>query len=303
MTGAPKIDELLRHARLPQADHVTLSSPRFARPLHVVAIDHAQARSAWVGLRARFEQTGYWPLIVSYITNGAPGSWREVVGSETDDLFNRFEFEMEVEIGRLDDPDPAAVLRASRLDDPQRAIAERVGRFHFDRVEEVSWIVEVLQQQFGAAPAENELLQALDREPRPSRHAVERVAFDWLLRHGGLKKTTDPFWYEPTTPMAMLLLPIAAPEDALAYIHWYGAGSIGSGNVIALLRQWREKDGAELMCHYGTVLQLHVARPVQSAQRAFEIAGDLEVICMQENAIESAAAILGSTHWHLHNRP
>jgi hypothetical protein len=304
MSAPFSIEDILRDAGLAGADHLTFALPRFTRPVHVVRVSPSESRSTWKRLRLQFESTKYWPLIVTYITNGPPGAWSDVVQSETDDLFSRTPFSEDVSQalpGMLSD-DPAKIIAASGSVDPASILLEYRRRYAFEPLENAEWICDFLESKYGEAPNAADLVEA-GRESQSDPYSIHRLAFEWLESHHGLRHDHLPFWWDPDTPLGVALLPIAEPEHALAHIHWWGSHSLGTPAAIALLGRWRHAFGAELMCHYGTVLQLDVPNRITSSRQAFDVACDLETACMQENPIESAAAIMGATHWHMHNRP
>lgn len=200
-------------------------------------------------------------------------------------------------------PEPEAIIAAAAFQNPDLALREYQRSIHISPKEEADWQLEELQRIYGRAPDLNRLLNHGETEI-PSWIAVQQAAFQWELEHGLQPgEMPPPFWYEPAEPIALLLLPIESGADALAYIHWWGSSTIGTPSVIALLRSWQHMFGAEIMCHYGTVLQLHVGLPLTSPLDAFSVASQLETICMNNSIRESAWRLLGASHWHLHNRP
>lgn len=298
--------DLLLRTSSPRAQHVSFAHEYFPSLVHAVRVDHSNARSMWSEFRAQFDVSGYWPLIVSYITNGQPGPWKDVVLSESEQLFSRFYFKEEVDakLSGMRSAEPKDIVRAAESREPLGEIGKHQERAYGTAAENAEWICDALERTFGAAPEPQQLLRTLSAQSKSPWADLQRSAFDWLETQGpGLSKTHEPFWYEPIDTLAILLLPIASASDALAYIHWWGCHTIGTPSVIRLMRDWQSRYGAELMCHYGTVLHLSVAAPLSSASEAFDVASQLESICMQGGFIECASGLLGATHWHLHNRP
>ena len=70
-------------------------------------------------------------------------------------------------------------------------------------------------------------------------------------------------WPDPPGPPAVILLPVANGWDSLVHFDLGPAGgALGSvGKLIAVLRSWHDRYGAELVANWGTVLQFVVARP------------------------------------------
>lgn len=305
MSSSLSLKEMLSRTSHPRVQHVSFAHQYFASHVHAICVDHSNARSMWSQLRSQFDLSGYWPLVVSYI--GAHGPWKEVVLAESEQLFSRFFFEEEVsaKLPGMRSVDPKDIVAAAEICEPLREIAKyQAGLVYGTAAENAGWICDAFGRTFGAAPEPQQLLRRLPEKSRSPWVDLQRLAFDWLQSEGpGLSKTHEPFWYEPKDTLAILLLPVSSPPDALAYVHWWGCHTIGTPSVIRLLRDWQQRYGAELMCHYGTVLQLNVSTPLSCASDAYEVASQLEPLCMQNDFAQSASGLLGATHWHMHNRP
>lgn len=129
--------------------------------------------------------------------------------------------------------------------------------------------------------------------PRPQELYVEHL--DW-------------FSLQDDTRL-ILLLPTEHGWAAPAYIHWYGAEMSGSALTVALLRHWQQDYGAELVAHYGTMLQLQVERKPQSYREALELAWQQDTLAPCTLALpgvelyEHAWALMELDRWFLHERP
>ena len=118
-------------------------------------------------------------------------------------------------------------------------------------------------------------------------------------------------WYEPRgQPVALLLLPVGASEDVAAYVPFYGAWDApGHAALVAVLRGWRERWGAELVAAWGTMLQLAVERPPQDRDAALELAGQQRIVAPDTLRLPGvsrrahAEALAGREEWFLHERP
>jgi hypothetical protein len=294
---------LLEHTAHPDAEYFSYAHVHFPSLVHAIRVDHGNARAIWSDLRTQFESSGYWPVVVSFINSGPPGVWREMVAAEAENMFSRFYFKEEVDfhLPGMRSVEPASILEAANVADPMKAIETHDSQMNGISQDHTEWICDFLQRTYGEGPSIGYLVS---NSSGTSAGALQQTAFDWLIAQGlDLAKTDDPFWYEPSDPLAILLLPLRSPSDTLAHIHWWGCHTLGTPSTIKLMREWNIKYGAELMCHYGTVLQLNIRRPITSPQEAFAVASQMETICMQNNAIESAAQIMGARHWHMHNRP
>ncbi len=169
---------------------------------------------------------------------------------------------------------------------------------------DIDWELERLERLYGQAPAREELELSLLDESTPAWVSYQRAAFDWERRNG-LKPPSYPpvAWYEPNEPMALLLLPVANPAHVLAHLHWWGSSTLGSPAIIALLRRWQRDFGAELVCHFGTMLEFFVERPPRDQDQAFALAMELEVIAPSGSIGELAWHLTEADRWFVHNRP
>lgn len=117
-------------------------------------------------------------------------------------------------------------------------------------------------------------------------------------------------WFVPSSmPVALLFLPSAEGPDALAYLHWYAAIRHDSASFVAILRRWRQQWGAELVAHYGTILQFVVERPPQDLQSAHKLAEEQVIVAPCTTGLQGvdlsshATALLNRRTWFLHERP
>ncbi|WP_176217061.1 DUF4253 domain-containing protein [Andreprevotia lacus] len=298
---------LLAKTGFADAEYISCVIPELPSMVHAIHAGQHDAPLLWRQLRAQYPASGHWPLLVWFV--GAHQSWepwREAALRDVPFLFHRQEFAHEYEYGRSRAPnDPAQILAHARLAEPRRSIerlngsADEYPDFWADQLDR-------LRQEYGSAPDELSLIEAMKQQSGPPQLAAYRVLFDWECRQPvRTAETGSPFWFDPDhgEHMAVLLIPVADPADILAYMHWWGSPSIGSPAVIALLRDWQRQHGAELMCHYGTMLQFNVTRPIQDPRVAFDVAVQLETLGMWNDFRDTAWALLGASHWHLHNRP
>jgi hypothetical protein len=145
---------------------------------------------------------------------------------------------------------------------------------------------------------------------------VERWLFEWeqanclnplTLSETGLSHIS---WYEPVyEKQALLLMPSPNSWDVPAYINWYSSYLCNSQFIVALLREWHTKYGAELVAHFGTMLQLNVMRQPQTAEDAFHLAWQQHMIAPCTTILpgvsprDHARALLKTKQWFLHQRP
>lgn len=249
--------------------------------------------------------------------------------------------EVEVPASRIGVPvdgatGPASVL-AIKIDSSEvvstweaaRRLVERTGRwpvavcsfdFHLNSSSELGSIVEVFDRiEFdwelagSTDPASIiERSRAVDVDAEFNRLAADA---SWL---GAPDATRVPDavptfndWFEPAGLLvALLLLPDPVPEHALAYVHWFaGNQALPSHVLIAVLRQWREVHGAELVAHWRTMLQLISGRLPASVEEALALARQQELVAPCTTALpgasteEHAATLMSTDRWFLHERP
>lgn len=107
----------------------------------------------------------------------------------------------------------------------------------------------------------------------------------------------------------LVLLPTPHGENALAYEHWYGLERGRVEGFIALLRRWRERYGAELFAHYGTMLEFVVTQPPADLDAALALTREhaLAAPCTLDLSGTAqrhhALGLVGHGDWFLHERP
>jgi hypothetical protein len=78
---------------------------------------------------------------------------------------------------------------------------------------------------------------------------------------------------------------------------------------VALARRWNQQFGAELVAHYGTVLQFRVLRPPATLQQALRLAWEQQTVAECTTItrgvplFEHARVLVGRDQWFLHERP
>ncbi|HIK18118.1 MAG TPA: DUF4253 domain-containing protein [Leptolyngbyaceae cyanobacterium M33_DOE_097] len=100
-----------------------------------------------------------------------------------------------------------------------------------------------------------------------------------------------------------------AARSQLAYLHWFGAWASGTPVVIGFLKQWHQRYNAELVCHYGTMLQLTVEKRPATPAEAFDLAWQQEALAPCTTLLpgvtlrDHARSLLTVNRWFLHERP
>jgi Domain of unknown function (DUF4253) len=268
----------------------------------LIQVDRAIALAAWELMRSHLEQTKRYPILTT--------------GWGSDDFFARFYYQEEQSLGYLQSTSPAAILAEAASPDLAGFLESQKGRdaaYFEDAV--ASCLIET-SERFGLAPDQSQIAALIQNGTIQSRFDIEKWLFDWELQHfsdqAGLAAPNTGYldWFEPDgQTIPLLLLPIDNGWDALAYLHWYGACTIGTTVAINFLKQWHQQYGAELVCHYGTMLQLKVGRLPASPAAAFQLAWEQVAIapCTIDlpgvSLRDHARALLSTEQWFLHERP
>lgn len=306
----------LRHALqgspLAGRNIATLCVPDSPEVVFAIDVNGIDALQAWQRLRSLSAATGRWPVLTMLDTSDS-GSWDTQVRAE--ELFSRFYFEEERRDARLGDSPADIIAAAAGLD-----IAEQFATFRADTsltIEEALDIaLEETLSQYGKAPSIGDPQGFLARESIATFKALEKWFLQWELAHcaeplrlpeHGLSHIE---WFEPRDErQALLLMPSLRGWETPAYLNWYASYLCNSQFIVALLRQWHEKYGAQLVAHYGTMLHLTVSRRPSSIEEAFELAWQQETISPCTTILAGvslrnhARALLHTDRWFLHERP
>jgi hypothetical protein len=116
-------------------------------------------------------------------------------------------------------------------------------------------------------------------------------------------------WYEPNETTALVLLPTPHSWETLAFLHFYAAADESSAPLLALLKFWNERYGAELVANWGTMLQFVVSRPPTHLEDAIALAREQILLAPCTTLLpgvplmQHARALVGCERWFLHERP
>ena len=267
---------------------------------YAVDIAPDELRPVWKQARALVDRLGRWPV--------ATTSWGSTAVGEDD--FSRFPY------GDGDNAPRAICSRArdlSREDALERPMLFD-GETYYAREwrDVVQFQLDGTRRRVGAAPGLDEVL-ALDLSP--DHVALERWLLEW---EEARRPTTEPEdaghleWFDPEklSACALVLLPTPASEEVPAYLSFCGAwGPGGHERLIAILRSWRERFGAEMVASWGTMLQLEVTRPPQQLAEAFELAVEQFAVAPDTSNLAGvsirnhARTLTQRTEWFLQARP
>lgn len=222
------------------------------------------------------------------------------------------------EATQLDSAQALAEIRAAQREDPAplRDFAE--------------WHLDATQRRCGHAPDVHEIeAEFADGDGRlvyrwlgertaghPSVIDLERWLLDWEEAHAttpGPEMAEHNDWFEPDEGEAHLLfLPTSSSAESLAYLEFWaedGVAGASTARLVAILRSWNERFGAELIAHWGTMLQFNVANPPDTLDAAWEIATEIDLIAPSTNELpgivvrDAARTLWRRRTWFLHERP
>lgn len=298
MSDADEVAGLLRGSILEGRTVSSISIPGEPNPALTIPCRPDEVLPAWRCVRDVLEQTGRWPVVAA--------GWAGPVGP---DLFNRFPFDhgaggdtsVRGIVARADTIDPREVIADLARGDDEWDVSD-----HLESFELVGTRVVV-----GDAPSADEVTRALGG--RPTHAELDRWLLDWEEAHGPtrLEAPTHLEWFEPTgMDVAVLLLPTMHSWHVPAYMSFFGAeGPGGAEKLIAVLRSWHERHGAELVAHYGTMLEFVVSRPPRTLEDAWRLAREQELVAPCTTTLpgiplrQHARALIGRSTWFLHERP
>lgn len=251
-------------------------------------VDGDEVRTVWESVRPLVKETGRRPVAVEGTADGADVA---EIG------LNRWGF------GRRSAADVIEAAGAMSGRDAVRGL-ERAGTAEYferewDRI--VARHRSLTAARVGPAPTAAQLAGA-----RPDQFELERRLMEWeeqrLPTVAG--QPAPELEYVLTGPCAMLFLPTTQPEHVAAYLHYFGADQRGS-LLLALLRDWHERYGAEVYACYGTMMQLAVSRPPSTLSDALQLAAEQQSISssLELSLRAHARLLLGRPDWYLHDRP
>ncbi|WP_376690226.1 DUF4253 domain-containing protein [Wenzhouxiangella sp. EGI_FJ10409] len=310
VVGLDAFRKLIEGGSMGRAETCLLDIPDSDQAAIAIRTSASTLIDDWKALRGMVEQTGRWPIVTIGWGQGGDG-WEEAIRSA--DLFMREPYQSEVYDGVRHGLSPAALIAGASHVDIDQSLVE-MAELNEEPIEEIlEFELEQIESVYGKAPDQAEVLAQIDTRAPTARMAMNQYLHQWLLAQGCelQVETAHIDWFQPqdNDTLAIVLLPTANPCDAPAYLQWFGAESIGTEVVIAMLRKWHERYGAELVCHYGTMLQFQVSTRPASIAEALRLAWEQELVAPCTTALpgvsllEHALALMASDTWFLHERP
>lgn len=272
-----------------------------------IEIRSGEVEESWRIARGLLSQTGRWPVVVA-CWSGFGGSWSDTVKGE--DLFSRFYFE---EAKNAGDVSPRSLLAAAQRVDVQDFLARMADKQReYTSIEtNLEYEIDSTAQRCGSSPDRDEVERAtLDGRALETSYDLDRWLLHWEVAHGFAPEPISGHqnWFDHD-PIALLFLPTPNSWDALAYLHFFAASPEGSEHYIGLGRSWEERFGAELVAHYGTMLQCITKKRPRDLDEAWTLAREHDLAAPCTLALpgipvrEHARYLLSHDRWFLHERP
>jgi Domain of unknown function (DUF4253) len=289
---AQRLEAALAQTSLAGREITTIELSRWDEVIFAISLEADEGQEAWQAGRGVFEQTGRWPVVVNSYPDGR-SSANPYPGP----------YPMGGMSGLTDEE--VRTIGSAAVTEIEGARRAAFGEMDLER--RMTWLLNRTKARVGVSPTPGDVLAALPN-PVPERVA-ERWFLDWELACGRLPEPVyrgyldwfeDDGWlmFCPTLSGAEIL----APFPFWAEEHVPGAST---ERLIFMVENWSRRYGAELMANWGTMLSFSVARPPQTLDEAFELAGDQLLIApaLQVSIRDHARALLEHDTWMLHCRP
>jgi len=316
----PKLAEILATTPLANQQLAEVDILETGENAFVVEVNSANALESWQTLQDLKITIGRAPILLAEFKTGK--HWQQSVKKSQTEIFSRFPYEFELNHSRHTDQEisPQAIINRAKTLDLESVLSayserEEVYSSSEQLREEIEREVDFTQQNYGIAPTVSEVVNAL-QDKQQTLIQIESFLFHWENNHVDASQLQASVyldylsWYEPNDGMGIILLPTLNNSDALAYMSFFGAEGFGEAEkMMTVLQSWQQRFGAELVAHYGTILQFVVQHPPSTLEAAFQLAGEQYMIapCTLElpgiTLREHARALLHTQRWFLHERP
>jgi hypothetical protein len=303
-----ELDALFRDTPLANHRIAAARVPESAATVFALEVG-TDALTCWEYARAMLGETGRWPVLTTLAFARESESWPRQVAEA--DLFSRHEFAQECRDTRRDDSPAAIIAAADGLD--VELLCGELPQEEAPPIEEcIGPELNETAALFGTAPQAEDAMAFLAASGSADLLDLDRWCFEWELAHCA-EPLTLPIhglhhleWHTPShDTQALLLMPGANGYETPAYLNWFGACRGNSQFIVALLREWQQRYGAELVAHYGTMLHFLVQRRPHSVADAYRLAWQQAAVAPDTLALPGVAlrnharALLQTDRWFL----
>ena len=277
-----------------------------AQRIFAVPCGHEEIVDAWSAARDAIAPTGRSPVVVASWGTSGP-EWLDEAVRELerrraiDAHFGHhpgFQREAAREVNPRTLPHPVEVL----------ADIKRMLNFRSPADHELADTA----RSFGAAPEDEDVL-AVFGVGDPPRYDLDRWLFEWeRARFGSVPDLYTGYLdgFGPPGLPAVVLLPTPRGADTLFFVPFFQNGCAETPErLVAVVRSWEERFGADLWANWGTMLEFVVARPPATVEDAYELALEQALIAPDTIMLPGvrlrrhAQALVGRQTWFLHYRP
>ena len=310
---------LLKNTFLEKREIIELKVPDNEHAALAIQINPTEILEAWQLLRSHLSVTQRWPVVVTS-WNFQHQDWQsDIVQSH---FLDRQPFQYETSQHPPDSYTPEEIISRSAGVNlstflEQEAKNQREESDPQALKEEIEYELERVSEPLDVSSIRSQLQALVDKGELRSTVELEKWMLESEIAHDigtdQPQEAEDGYlgWYEADAnqSLALILLPTANCWETVAYIHWFGAEGVGSDIVVAFLKQWHDRYGAELVCHYGTMLQFIVNKKPENLQEAFELAWEQTAIAPCTTLLpgislrDHARELMSCDRWFLHERP
>lgn len=295
------IRDLFKHEWLAYSEIVQLKVLDTSETAYAIEIPIENIEKNWKLVNKLLKSSNMTPVISSYWSDCK--NFKKTVMEE--DIFSRFYFDEAPKAGCVN---PKEIIKRSESVDVDSFLKNLLNEENkYSALEDL--FDDLLEYELDQSLyfTNNKVTKADIPKELTTRYDLDLWLMKKELLNGGLgiREHGRVSLYNPDNAY-ILILPIESTWEALAYINWFGTSDYGSEYYIALGKRWEKEYGAELYCHYGTMLQCVVERPPTDPLLAWELAccHDLIASCTFSHSVRYYAnGLVDNGYWFLHERP
>lgn len=273
----------------------TMAVPKSDDRVMLVKVTGREVRDAWRHARSLLDQTGRWPVTVT--------GWKSSKESIADPLVRTASMSPAQRRAAAEQIDLAQAIAAMTEDEPLDA-------------DTIQAHLEATRRRLGDAPEAGEVAGALG--DGADERALDRWLMEWEEERSPTTTAIDAghlAWYGPAAAVQdtfIAFLPTAVGHETFTYFAFWAEESVPGctpERLIAVLASWEDRFGAELVNHWGTMLELVASSPPTTLDEAWELAWEQVTVAPGTTLLpgvpvrDHARTLLGRAEWHLHERP